>query len=69
MGTIPESMTEYHKNQILTAVKYYMQSDLRRALMRDCPAAYNALCGRTVVTSQIHDTQSAVIQPPIGDDE
>jgi hypothetical protein len=37
--------------------------------MRDCPAAYNALCGRTVVTSQIHDTQSPVIQTPIGDDE
>lgn len=46
------------------AVKYYMDSDMRRKLMRDCPAAYNALCERTVVTSQIHDTKSPVIERP-----
>jgi hypothetical protein len=62
MVTIPKNMTEYHKDQILMAVKYYMDSDMRRKLMRDCPAAYNALCERTVVTSQIHDTQSPVIE-------
>jgi len=64
MGTVPKGMTEYHKNQILMAVKYYMDSDMRRKLMRDCPAAYNALCERTVVTSQIHDTKFPVIERP-----
>lgn len=61
---VPETMLDYHKNQILMAVKYYMQSDLRRKLMRDCPAAYNALCGRTVVSSQIIDTQDPIIERP-----
>jgi hypothetical protein len=60
-GHVPSRMTEYHKNQILMAVKYYMDSDLRRKLMRDCPAAYNALCERTVVTSQVEDTKDPVI--------
>ena len=64
MGTIPKNMTEYHKNQILMAVKYYMDSDMRHKLMRDCPAAYNALCERTVVTSQVHDTKFPVIDRP-----
>jgi hypothetical protein len=61
---VPETMLDYHKNQILMAVKYYMQSDLRRKLMRDCPAAYNALCGRTVVASQVIDTQDPIIERP-----
>lgn len=57
-------MTDYHKNQILMAVKYYMQSDLRQVLMRDCPAAYNALCGRIVVTSRVEDTLHPIIERP-----
>jgi hypothetical protein len=60
-GYVPPNMTEYHKNQLLMALKYYMDSDLRRKLMRDCPAAYNALCERIVVTSQVEDTKSPVI--------
>jgi hypothetical protein len=64
MVTISESMTDYHKNQILMSVKYYMQTDLRQALMRDCPAAYNALCGRIVVTSQVEDTKNPIIERP-----
>jgi predicted oxidoreductase (fatty acid repression mutant protein) len=30
-------------------------------LMRECPAAYNSLCQRVVVTSQVEDTQDKVI--------
>jgi hypothetical protein len=33
-------------------------------MMRECPAAYNALCGRTVVTSQVEDTGRKVIERP-----
>jgi hypothetical protein len=52
---------EHYKDQLLQVVSYYMDSEMRRHFMRECPAAYNALCGRTVVTSQVEDTDSKVI--------
>jgi hypothetical protein len=52
---------EHYKDQLLTVVQHYMQSDMRQHLMRECPAAYNALCDRVVVTSQVQDTQQKVI--------
>jgi hypothetical protein len=55
---------EFHKDQILHVVNNYMSQELRRHLMRECPAAYNALCGRVVVTSQVEDTGSKVIERP-----
>jgi hypothetical protein len=55
---------EFHKDQILHVVNNYMSQEMRRHLMRECPAAYNALCGRVVVTSQVEDTGSKVIERP-----
>jgi hypothetical protein len=55
---------EHYKDQLLKVVSYYMDSEMRRHLMRECPAAYNALCGRIVVTSQVEDTGSKVIERP-----
>jgi predicted oxidoreductase (fatty acid repression mutant protein) len=52
---------EHHKDQLLAVVNYYMQSEMRRHLMRECPAAYNSLCGRVVVTSQVEDNGDKVI--------
>ena len=37
---------------------------MRRIMMLECPAAYNALCGRVVVTSQVEDTGDKVIERP-----
>jgi hypothetical protein len=54
----------FHKDQILHAVNNYMSQELRRHLMRECPAAYNALCGRVVITSQVEDTGDKVIERP-----
>ena len=56
---------DFHKDQILHAVNNYMSQELRRHLMRECPAAYNALCGRIVITSQVEDTGDKVIQRPV----
>ena len=55
------NFSEFHKDQLLHVVKYYMPQELRRHLMRECPAAYNELCGRVVVTSQVEDTSDKVL--------
>lgn len=55
---------DFHKDQILHTVNNYMSQELRRHLMRECPAAYNALCGRVVITSQVEDTGDKVIERP-----
>ena len=55
---------EHHKDQLLMVVNHYMTQEMRRHLMRECPAAYNALCRRIVVTSQVEDTGSKVIERP-----
>jgi len=54
----------FHKDQILHTVSNYMTQEMRRRLMRECPAAYNSLCGRIVITSQVEDTGDKVIQRP-----
>ena len=55
----------FHKDQILHTLSNYMSQEMRRHLMRECPAAYNSLCGRIVVTSQVEDTGSRVIERPV----
>ena len=60
-------MTHLQTELLLAVVKNYMQQDMRRHLMRECPAAYNALCERTVVGSQVIDTGSPVIQRPLSE--
>jgi hypothetical protein len=55
---------EFHKDQILHVVNNYMTSEMRNHLMRECPAAYNALCGRVVITSQVQDTGRKIIERP-----
>lgn len=55
---------EFHKDQLLHAMYHYMPQELRKHLMRECPAAYNALCGRVVVTSQVEDTGDMVLERP-----
>ena len=54
-------MNYHHMEQILMVVQNYMSQDMRRHLMREVPAAYNDLCGRTVITSQVADTGRQVI--------
>ena len=55
----------FHKDQILHTLKNYMSQEMRHHLMRECPAAYNALCGRVVITFQVEDTCDKVIQRPV----
>ena len=55
---------DFHKDQLLHTLNHYMSQEMRRHLMRVCPDAYNALCGRVVVTSQVEDTGSKVIERP-----
>ncbi len=50
-----------HMEQILMVLQNHMSQEMRRHLMREVPAAYNDLCGRTVVTSQVADTGRQVI--------
>jgi len=59
-----DSISNFHKDQLLQVVSYHMTSELRRILMRECPAAYNSLCGRVVITSQVEDTGDKVIYRP-----
>ena len=45
-------MREYHKDQVLAVVKYYLKPELRRIIMREVPEAYNAWVGRTVMMTE-----------------
>jgi len=58
----------FHKDQILHTLSNYMTQEMRRHLMRECPAAYNSLCGRVVITSQVENTGIKVIQRPVNVD-
>ena len=60
-----DHISHLHKDQLLRVVSYYMTSEMRNHLMRECPAAYNSLCGRVVITSQVHDTGRKIIERPI----
>lgn len=42
-------MTTHEMEQVLAVVKHYMDMDLRRKVMTEAPAAYNAWMGRDVV--------------------
>jgi hypothetical protein len=43
------NMTDHHKDQLLDALMYRVGPDIRGAVMREVPAAYNAYVGREVV--------------------
>lgn len=43
------SVGKHHAEQLLDTVFHYMGQELRGRLMVECPAAYNAYCGREVV--------------------
>lgn len=57
-------MDYIHQKVLLMVIKHHMSQDLRRILMKECPAAYNDWCGRTVVGSHVIDTGSVVIKRP-----
>jgi hypothetical protein len=46
---IDPKLGAHHKDQLLAVLFNYMGQDLRQRLMLECPAAYNAACGREVV--------------------
>jgi len=48
-----DRLSTFHKDQLLHVLTYYMDPDLREKLQIMVPDAYNALCGRVVVSSQI----------------
>jgi hypothetical protein len=41
--------------QLLDAVMYRIPMEVRRAVMHEVPAAYNAWCGREIVTTSVPD--------------
>ncbi len=49
MPMIDPNLGSHHKDQLLAVLFNYMGQDLRQKLMLECPAAYNAACGREVV--------------------
>ena len=55
-------LTHLQKELLLELIKNYMSQDLRRHVMRELPAAYNAWMRRTVVKSEVIDTGSPIIQ-------
>jgi hypothetical protein len=44
------TMSEHHKDQILDVLMYVATPEVRQRLALEVPAAYNAWCGRNVVT-------------------
>jgi len=57
-------MTHLHREVLLMVLKNHISPEMRQILMRECPAAYNDWCGRTVVGSHVIDTGSVVIKRP-----
>ena len=57
-------MDYIHQEVLLMVIKHHMSQDLRRILMKECPAAYNDWCERTVVGSHVIDTGSLIIHRP-----
>lgn len=45
------TMTHHEMVQLLDSVMYYVTPEIRRKVMREVPAAYNAWCGRPVVAT------------------
>lgn len=45
-----DNMTTHQKEQLLAALMYYLEPATRRRIMRELPEAYNAWCGRTILT-------------------
>jgi len=48
-----DQLSTFHKDQLLHVLTYHMGPELREKLQITVPDAYNALCGRVVVSSQI----------------
>lgn len=49
-----ERMTDHQKNQLLDALMHYLPMDVRRKVMHEVPQAYNAWCGREVVSTTVN---------------
>lgn len=47
-------MTDRQKDLLLTALMYRATPDVRGAVMREVPDAYNAYCGREVVSVTVN---------------
>lgn len=56
-----EQMCSRLQAQLLEAVMYRVPMDVRREVMHEVPAAYNAWCGREIVTTEV--TPSARERP------
>ena len=48
-----DQLSNFHKDQLLHVLTYHMGPEMREKLQISVPDAYNALCGRIVVSSQI----------------
>ena len=48
-----DQLSTFHKDQLLHVLTYHMGTEMRQKLMLSVPDAYNALCGRVVVSSQV----------------
>ena len=57
-------MTHLHREVLLMVLKNHINPEMRQILMRECPAAYNDWCERTVVGSHVIDTGFVVIKRP-----
>ena len=55
-------LTHLQKELLLELVKNYMSQELRRHVMRELPAAYNAWMGRAVIKSEVIDTGNVILQ-------
>ena len=53
-----DQLSNFHKDQLLHVLTYHMGPDMREKLQVSVPDAYNALCGRVVVSSQIEPYSS-----------
>jgi hypothetical protein len=53
-----ESMCSRLQAQLLAAVMHRIPMDVRLEVMHEVPAAYNAWCGRAIVTTQVNSAEA-----------
>ena len=56
-----DKISNHHKDQLLKVLTHYMDQTLRNKLATECPAAYNALCGRETV--HVRTSENKVLYP------
>ncbi len=54
MTFVDPKVSQSHKDMVLGLLLHHMSQENRQMLMLECPAAYNAICGREVVA--VHRT-------------